>query len=263
MLESRRSMPAVLDRHIETEDQDAFGHRHYAQALRCLIEDEGHKPPFSIGLLGGWGTGNSSVKELYTRALADDTSTAVGRHPRSQRFKSITFNAWRFGGKEQDIKRALLRHVFLELGGDEGKLQDELYRNVTHTESVTKPIGELTKQHLISWAAPVPAFLVAFIIYLLIIGAGLAWLPLQNWIVQSLFLAAVSGIYAYLIKVMKPSAVSPFNTITRVHLPSVSAEQYEELLLQQLRKFKPAKGNAVPYERLVIFVDDLDRLSAE
>lgn len=99
MLDSRRSMPAVLDRHIETEDQDAFGHRHYAQALRCLIEDENHKPPFSIGLLGGWGTGKSSVKELYTRALNDDTSAAGGRRPRSQRFKSITFNAWRFGGK--------------------------------------------------------------------------------------------------------------------------------------------------------------------
>ncbi|MEE9099849.1 P-loop NTPase fold protein [Pseudomonas nitroreducens] len=94
-----------------------------------------------MGLLGGWGTGKSSVKELYTRALADDTSKGGKQHSRSQRFKSITFNAWRFGGKEQDIKRALLRHVFLELGGDEGKLQDELYRNVTHTESVTKPTG--------------------------------------------------------------------------------------------------------------------------
>jgi len=256
-------MPAVLDRHIETEEQDAFGHRHYAQALRCLIEDEGHKPPFSIGLLGGWGTGKSSVKELYTRALADDTSKEDKHHPRSQRFKSITFNAWRFGGKEQDIKRALLRHVFLELGGDEGKLHDDLYRNVTHTESVTKPIGELTKQHLISWIAPAPAFLIAFFTYLLVVCIGLAWLPLGNWVVQALFVMAASGVYAYLIKVMKPSVVSPFNTVTRVHLPSVSAEQYEELLLQQLRKFKPARGNAIPYERLVIFVDDLDRLSAE
>ncbi|MEP9317757.1 P-loop NTPase fold protein [Pseudomonas sp. LABIM340] len=263
MQDSRRTMPAVLDRHIETEDQDAFGHRHYAQALRCLIEDEGHRPPFSIGLLGGWGTGKSSVKELYTRALADDTSKDTKQHPRSQRFKSITFNAWRFGGKEQDIKRALLRHVFLELGGDEGKLQDELYRNVTHTESVTKSISELTWQHLISWAAPVPAFLIAFFTYLLVVCVGLAWLPLNNWSVQAAFVLAATGIYGYLIKVMKPSSVSPFNTVTRVHLPSVTAEQYEELLLQQLRKFKPARGNAVPYERLVIFVDDLDRLSAE
>jgi hypothetical protein len=256
-------MPAVLDRHIEKEEDDAFGHRHYAQALRSLIEDEGHQPPFSIGLLGGWGTGKSSIKEMYTHALADDTSTAGGRRPRSQRFKSITFNAWRFGGKEQDIKRALLRHVFLELGGDESKLHDDLYRNVTHTETVNKGVGELTKQHLMSWVAPVPAFLIAVITYLLFVAAGLKWLPLENAIVQSLFVAAVTGIYAYLIKVMKPTAVSPFNTVTRVHLPSASAEQYEEMLLQQLRKFKASRSNAVPYERLVIFVDDLDRLSAE
>lgn len=263
MLDTRRSMPAVLDRHIEKEEDDAFGHRHYAQALRSLIEDEGHQPPFSIGLLGGWGTGKSSIKEMYTHALADDTSTAGGRRPRSQRFKSITFNAWRFGGKEQDIKRALLRHVFLELGGDESKLHDDLYRNVTHTETVNKGVGELTKQHLMSWVAPVPAFLIAVITYLLFVAAGLKWLPLENAIVQSLFVAAVTGIYAYLIKVMKPTAVSPFNTVTRVHLPSASAEQYEEMLLQQLRKFKASRSNAVPYERLVIFVDDLDRLSAE
>ena len=55
MLDTRRSMPAVLDRHIEKEEDDAFGHRHYSQALRSLIEDEGHRPSFSIGLLGGWG----------------------------------------------------------------------------------------------------------------------------------------------------------------------------------------------------------------
>ncbi|UOB24287.1 KAP family NTPase [Pseudomonas orientalis] len=263
MQDPRRMMPAVLDRHIEREDQDAFGHRHYAQALRCLIEDEGHQPPFSIGLLGGWGTGKSSVKELYTRALADDTSTAGGQQPRSQRFKSITFNAWRFGGKEQDIKRALLRHVFLELGGEESKLQDDLYRNVTHTTSVPKKVKELIKEHLHTWAAPVPAFALAFTVYVILVIVGLLYLPLDGGIAQGLFVTAVSAVYAYLISVMKPSTVNPFNTITRVHLPNVSAEQYEELLLQQLRKFKPSKDNSVPYERLVIFVDDLDRLSAE
>lgn len=263
MLDTRRSMPAVLDRHIDSEEQDAFGHRHYAHALRSLIENEDHRTPFSIGLLGGWGTGKSSIKELYTRALADDTSTAGGRYPRSQRFKSITFNAWRFGGKEQDIKRALLRHVFLELGGDESKLHDDLYRNVTHTENVTKSFGQLTKQHLVSWAAPVPAFAIVVVTYLLLVAAGLKWLPLTGGLIQSLFIAAVTGVYTYLIKAMKPTAVTPFNTITRVHLPNASAEQYEELLLQQLRKFKATKSNAIPYERLVIFVDDLDRLSAE
>ncbi|MGF6395992.1 KAP family P-loop NTPase fold protein [Pseudomonas plecoglossicida] len=263
MLDSRRTLPAVLDRHIETEDQDAFGHRHYAQALRCLVEEEGHMPPFSIGLLGGWGTGKSSVKELYTRALADDTSVAGGRRPRSQRYRSITFNAWRFGGKEQDIKRALLRHVFLELGGDEGKLQDDLYRNVTHTTTTRKTTLQLIGEHLTSWAAPLPAFLIAFAGYVALGVLGLLYLPLSDGNAQGLFTLAFSGLYGYLMKLMKPVPVNPFNTVTRVHLPSVNAEQYEDLLLQQLRTFKPTNGNSVPFERLVIFVDDLDRLSAE
>lgn len=261
MPDPRRLMPAVLDRQIESEEQDAFGHRHFAHALQSLVEDESHAPPFSIGLLGGWGTGKSSVKELYTRALADDSSSVDGKPPRSQRFKSITFNAWRFGGKDQDIKRALLRHVFLELGGDESSLYDSLYRNVTHTEKTYKPIKQQIKDHLLTWAAPVPAFLIAFLGLCLFVIAGLLWLPLDGSIAQGLFITAVTAIYGYLIKVMKPASVDPFRTITKVSLPSVSAEQYEDLLLKQLKTF--ASKRHVPYERLIVFVDDLDRLSAE
>ncbi|WP_419198430.1 P-loop NTPase fold protein [Pseudomonas putida] len=54
-------MPAVLGRQIGSEDKDAFGHRHFAPPLRSLVESEHHKPPFIIGLLGGWGAGKSSI----------------------------------------------------------------------------------------------------------------------------------------------------------------------------------------------------------
>ncbi|MBB3009920.1 P-loop NTPase fold protein [Cupriavidus alkaliphilus] len=131
-------MPSSLDREISTDQQDAFGHRHYAHALKSLIESRTHETPFSIGLLGGWGTGKSSVKQLYTTALADDPSKDGG-FTRYQRFHCITFNAWRFGGKDQDIKRALLRHVFLELGGEEENLRDKLFRQVSTTLSIAKP----------------------------------------------------------------------------------------------------------------------------
>lgn len=62
MQDARDSMPAVLDRQISTEKQDAFGHRHFAQALRSLVESEHHTPPFSIGLLG-------DRQKLYQRAI--------------------------------------------------------------------------------------------------------------------------------------------------------------------------------------------------
>ena len=123
-------MPSTLDREISKVEQDAFGHRHFAHALRSLIESGNHPTPFSIGLLGGWGTGKSSIKELYTAELRDDAHKGHGL-TREQRFHCITFNAWRFGGRDQDIKRALLRHVFLELGGAEENLHDKLFRQIS------------------------------------------------------------------------------------------------------------------------------------
>jgi hypothetical protein len=48
MPEPYQPMPAVLDRQIGNEAQDAFGHRHFAKALRSLVEAEHHKPPHFI-----------------------------------------------------------------------------------------------------------------------------------------------------------------------------------------------------------------------
>jgi DNA replication protein DnaC len=71
-------MPSVLDREIADAKLDAFGHRHFALALRSLIESEDHPTPFSIGLLGGWGTGKSSIKEMYMAELRNDATKHQG-----------------------------------------------------------------------------------------------------------------------------------------------------------------------------------------
>lgn len=266
MPESYKPMPAVLDRQIENEAQDAFGHRHFSQALQSLIEADHHKPPFSIGLLGGWGTGKSSIKELYTQGLADGASDGSGKISRRSRIKSITFNAWRFGGKDQDIKRALLRHVFIELGGDEQALHDKLFRNITQVEHQWKGFREYACQLWRAWSMPLPAFLVAILLLFGVLWVGLTVLPWSDPYVRSTFILAISGAYSYLLKNLKPSKVDSFRSITKVSLPSASAEQYEEMLLEQLKAFKEPSGifrKVNPCERLVIFVDDLDRLSAE
>lgn len=264
---SQGSMPAVLDRQIDNDDQDAFGHRHLAQALRSLVESEHHKPPFSIGLLGGWGTGKSSIKELYTKNLGLDASASPGKSARKDRFKSITFNAWRFGGKDQDIKRALLRHVFLELGGDEQALHDRLFRSITQVDHQWKGWKDYWAQLWRSWAMPLPAFIGAMLLLFGLISLGLWLLPWTDRFSQSVFVVAISGAYSYLLKNLKPSKVDSYRSITKVSLPSASAEQYEAMLLEQLDIFKKNKEGLLsrpnPCERLVIFVDDLDRLSSE
>ena len=70
----QRRLPSILDREIGDYTKDAFGHRHFAKALEDLIEDETKKPPFSIGMLGPWGTGKSTIKELYLERLRSDQS---------------------------------------------------------------------------------------------------------------------------------------------------------------------------------------------
>lgn len=261
-------MPATLDREISGADQDAFGHRHFAQGLQSLIESEQLTPPFSIGLLGGWGTGKSSIKELYTRHLTDD-ATKHGGALRKDRFHCITFNAWRFGGHDQDIKRALLRHVFLELGGKEDRLYDKLFRQVSETTQKPKGWLQTTWETLKAWALPIPALVAAITLLFGICYITLMVFNVQNELLKGIVFICVTGAYTYLLKHVKPPAVTSSTPITRVELPSTTSEQYEDLLLDQIRRYKSGECRSLDgrsgktCERLVVFVDDLDRLSAE
>lgn len=264
----KKVMPAILDREISGADQDAFGHRHFAEGLQSVIESKELSPPFSVGLLGGWGTGKSSIKELYTNHLKNDATKQEGRL-RKDRFHCITFNAWRFGGHDQDIKRALLRHVFLELGGKEDHLHDKLFRQISETTQKPKSWLKITLETLKAWALPVPALISAMALLF-----GICWLTLIGLNVQSEFLKSVvvlcvTWAYTYLLKNIKPPAVTSSTPVTRVELPNTTSEQYEDLLLDQIRSYKSGNCQSLEgrsgktCERLVVFVDDLDRLSSE
>ncbi|WP_166487008.1 KAP family P-loop NTPase fold protein [Cupriavidus necator] len=261
-------MPSTLDREISRSDQDAFGHRHFAQALRSLIESREHITPFSIGLLGGWGTGKSSIKQLYATELEEDEQRSDGLK-RRQRFHCITFNAWRFGGKDQDIKRALLRHVFLELGGTEENLQDKLFRQISEVSQVPKPWLTVMVDQLKAWALPIPALLVVLGTLLLVCYLAFAVFKVESAILRAVIFTCITGTYTYVLKHLKPSVVSTSRPVTRVALPSTTSEQYEDMLLDQIRLYKAGKAESPEgrkgktCERLIVFVDDLDRLSAD
>jgi pantothenate kinase len=85
-------MQSLLHREVRTREGDAFGHEDFAVALESLIESEIHEPPFSIGLLGPWDAGKSTVRSLYLTALADAASKDARGRTRSDKVFSITFN---------------------------------------------------------------------------------------------------------------------------------------------------------------------------
>ena len=259
-------MPSLLDREVGTDDKDAFGHRHYAKALQSLVESPTHSPPYSVGLLGQWGTGKSTIKALYLSSLEQDMIKPSGATRRKERIRPIIFNAWRFGG--ENIKRALLRHVYLDLGGAEHDLRDELFRQVTRTQRERRSWRDIGREFVerLIWAPFQVLVLVLVAIALIaLFGRLLGWNTQQTTTVIAAFiLTGVPTAAAVLWKFTPVSLLAPVN---RVSLPSTSAEEYEDMLVQQLRKFKEGKSDlgrsGVQCERLVIFVDDLDRLSAE
>jgi len=257
----RPMMPSVLDREVRDIEGDAFGHAHFAEALRSLLEADANKPPFSVGLLGSWGTGKSSIKELYLTGLRNDRHNGAGR-TRADRFHAITFNAWRYGG--ENIKRALLRHVFLALGGDEDELRRELYQQVQHSTTTAKGWWQWIKEAVLQNVVSVALFVLLLGLVLL-----LAW-----WFARAIGLTdqlglsalatvalATAGFLAKYVVDIRLKSPMLFNPSTTVHFPSTSAEEYELLLLQQLRRFRVNKTGR-HCERLIIFIDDLDRLSA-
>lgn len=254
-------MPSILDRELRERDGDAFGHQSYADALRDLIESPQNTPPFSIGLLGPWGTGKSTIKEFYRRGLESDKTGKVGNR-RSDRVHAITFNAWRFGG-EQDLKRALLRDAFRQLGGDESALRSELFEQVNtithHKRSFREWAGEAFGQLIGTvgvFAVLLGLILLGIFVFVRLIGLDDAT-SLAGVTVAALLATGWIGKHIVDLRVRTPAMFLPQ---TSVSFPSTSAEEYERLLIEQIDRFRAGPGNHC--QRLVIFVDDLDRLSA-
>lgn len=272
MAAPKKKMQSLLDREIASQQEDAFGHRHFAEALEALIESSLHQPPYSIGLLGKWGSGKSSIKAMYLSSLKDDEQKDAAGRRRSDRVFPITFNAWRFGG--ENIKRALLRHVYLGIGGDKKKLEDALFRKLQETSLEARDWKEMKKEFYekVLWT-PLQLLLVLGVIAGLLAVVGSLFDLSELWVA----LAALVGVgwiatqALKLLPILNKMAVARYSPTVRVDEPRTAAEQYEDLLLEQLDLFKQGKvtlkdvpkSKAKNCERLVVFVDDLDRLSAD
>lgn len=259
--DGRRPLVGILDREIRSEEFDAFGHKHFAEALGSMIEAPAFQPPYSIGLLGRWGTGKSSVKSLYQASVSGDRQKKNGR-TRVERFRLIGFNAWRYGG--EDIRRALLRHVFLELGGEEERWKDVITRTIQNDRLEPKPWRDTLREGLDKTVFLAPQF-----VLFAMLAAFLYWfIPTRIPVLEDWPRVGLAAIPAALLVFLGQQAsgnlsswfVSRYRRVLMIEEPQTSAEEYEGLLVKQLAKFKQDNKKC---ERIVVFVDDLDRLSAE
>lgn len=254
------SFSAILDKEIKSADQDKFGHKDLAEALKYLVEDEKHVPPYSIGLLGEWGTGKSSIKEIYLKNLENDAKKDQNGNTRKDLVKAISFNAWRYGG--ENMRRSLLREAFIALGGRPEQLWDHFFKSVSRTDNEYKDL----KQFCLDFGLNTGAMLAQIGLMLLVAYSLLYLFFSLTGITNEMF---KTGIMAILTLCLFPAikyifdpnryVISIFNEATKKEMPVSTAMEYENIFISQLIKYKSKNSRL---RRLVIFVDDLDRLSA-
>ena len=239
-----KKIPLLLDKPLNSPDADQFGHEHYADVLYDLITNNDLKMPYNIGLLGKWGVGKSSIKEICKKKLGE----------KSKNVYCIDFNAWKYGGS--GIKKALLREIYLKINGSDEAIKDQFSRHITKQVMELCDNQELRKNIWnVAWN------------WLQIIGYNiifcLIWkfiLPnLEMWgqILSTIPLAIViTKVTKHLLD--KNNMLIPvFQNITKMDVPDTTAEIYEEFLKKQLKKYK--KDNKL-IDKIVVFVDDIDRL---
>ena len=239
-----KKIPLLLDKPLDSAEKDQFGHEHYADILYDLIINKDLKMPYNIGLLGKWGVGKSSIKEICRKKLDKE----------SNKVHCIDFNAWKYGG--ESIKRALLREIYIKLGGSDENIKDKFSRQITKQIIELCNNQELCK-HIINfifnWAQ-----IILFNLFLCWLWNAI--LPNVEYWGKVVSTIPFVGLSAYITKELlnKNNMLIPvFQNITKVDLPDTSAEVYEEFLKERLPKYKE-ENNCV--QKIVVFVDDIDRL---
>ena len=223
-----------------TDDTDAFGHRDYAEALtHALTEAE---PPFTVGLFGAWGIGKSTIlSEVKHRVKAAGNTY-------------IYFDAWRYEGEA--FRREFLKDVAAKLK-DAGALKrsfdpDEELRDLYTTRATPDDHMTISKTH--AMRATIAAVVILGVLYLGgLLSVGALTAKEQNTDPAILVFLGLLPLLIFLINRTTDIIQVKQNIITEQKLEE--PERFSERFAALLR--------AVKAERVVIAIDNLDRLTAD
>lgn len=258
------ALPSILDKEIQRENEDLFGHIHYAEVLSQLINN--HTPPYTIGILGGWGTGKSSIKKLCKTKFLND----------QKKYKIIDFNAWRY--ESTDVRLSLLKFIYLELKKEIGQIdgeeqfKEELLTGHSETKHQNLSIKEIWNNFITVSGGGILqllSYVIVLAFFIFLISSGPIILTFFNKL-SSLSFACLESVIIFITSIvllalkntsLKLNLDIPlfFQKTTNV-IPSYnfSIEQ-ERILKNQIQKFIQRYKE----KKIIIFIDDLDRLPSK
>lgn len=241
MAADHKNAPALLDgelvddRSLEGLDADRFRHGDFVRELAGLVQHT--RTPANIALFGSWGSGKSGIANLLGAELTD-----------KKQVRFVVFEASKYA--EAPLRRHFISQVAHGLGIKDKSYHEGLYKGVEDREVKFRPRewAELLGAFMISVAVA----LVALLLIATVVAAVSAGPFEQNWssIVRDYLLAALP--VAALITAFVKLAGEGFHLKTTRSAPS-GDEEFE-------RRFSELVA-AAKTERLVVFIDELDRCS--
>lgn len=248
----------ISDQAIEDARDDAFGHNDVAGQLVEMITSV--TPPATIGLLGGFGTGKSSIGNLLSQRLKGHEKYAV---------VSLSAEKHSDAARQRALIYSFAEALEEDAGVDLGAISKKLGR-VEHSEDLEGP--ELDTLPMLEWAkenrrsllhAASVLLVTAAVLYLVaVVGAVLVRAfggtdvnPLA-WPVTTAYLAVpvLSGLFGGLVSLMSgwsKDALIP-RRLTKSRPRAEAADELE-------RVFGDLAG--LVDKQLVVVVDDIDRLA--
>lgn len=233
----------ILDAALTEAGQDRFDHEAIARVVGDLALNA--TPPVNIALFGPWGSGKSSFFGLIEERVA-----ASG-----QSVKVATYDAWKYGG------RALKKHFVGSVADQLGLGGEDFENSLAHDqESVQLDLWTWVKQNKKSLA----------------VGAGLAlvlaviWFVLVSLIIWGVNRHAGFGRAAQV-------AVTTFGTVLSLGFAALvfgpkvlesavvkvkaAAPETDDEFAKSFQRLVAAAIKADEGERLIVFIDELDRCS--
>lgn len=262
----------IKDSAINKKQDDAFSYIDYVNNLKKVIEH--NEPPFNIAIIGKWGVGKSSIVNLLKEELK-------GKHE----YKIQEINAWKY--ENTSLKKAFIKHLYKNLNGNKDDLAQDL-RNLLNPSIDIKEKEETFSDFIKKGVIRTVAFLLYFILLSVILYCILMLFDLFNyWISNSGkslgevwkdYINPKSNINVYETlksfkdKMFIPLAilgigeiakfVSAYKTKKVVKFeinPAIeSTDEYEEKFIETLSKYKTQNRY---FKKLIVVIDDLDRLS--
>lgn len=236
----------ISNRALQEEDEDDFGYSaisgRVAETILAL------EPPLTIGLFGPWGSGKSSLCELLRRDLAE----------KDRKARLVYYDASTYGGEA--LKRNFISHIAAELryGTDSHpEFHRGLYESKRRTEIDFLAVKESLAPAILVFSVVAGIFLLAACLL-----AGLASLgtdknflgQIGHTLPQLIAPAAIGGLIVAVANVLVKGA-----TIDTEQSRPASDEAFANCF----RNLVDRGRQDGKFNRLVVFVDELDRCSSE